>query len=164
MIIVLSYKRSYSNTHFSCFYLSLSFLTMTTIHFKTEIIESSIINSKGKIYACVEPQIGLVLCYNTFLGSYGYNIASGYVVLRIYYRAGTDLVNKADVGYVLSSDTEMNTVTYDENTTETIFLTQAGNWKMKHRKDPQPYIDFGSLCLPMTQEQRDAHAEYRLGC
>ena len=138
---------------------------MSVVQFTKEFVEQELVAGKGTIYDCVKPHVGLILRYCTSLSSYGHNHPCGYIVTCVYTKKGTNLVNKADIAYILSANKELNTVTYDDDpeNMRTIFLTQGGNWNMRKAFGSDPYIQFGELQLPWTAEEKEAHDQYSLG-
>lgn len=144
----------------------LKFFRMPSMTYTTHFERQTLTTSRGKTFTeCEKPRIGLVICYRTSLTSQGHDIPRGYVVTQVYTKKGSDpeLVNKAEIMYIVSA--KDGTVEYqdDANSRRIIFLTQGGRWLMRDGDGSDPYIEFGSLKVPWTQQEMNNFLQYSLG-
>jgi len=134
------------------------------MNYTKEYTMSTITNSRSnKVYECEQPQVGLVFKYGTCLMSQGHDYTYGYIVTKIYNKKGTDLTNKADAVRVVGHDKQSDIIDLDYDQKVTILLSQSGRWYMKNGSGSDPYVCFGVLQLPWTEQEQEEFRLYALG-
>lgn len=85
------------------------------------------------------------------------------MVLEVFTRKNSSIVNKAVVAYIVSADRDLGTVTYDDSRRLTLRLSQAGRWNARDGGGSDPYVSFGRLQLPWTAQEEEDYLHYSLG-